>query len=126
MARPTKFNYPDGGQTTFAYNDALYNPATPSPSVTTTKAITSTTNLTTLAAFDGLGHTVRSVLTSDPDCASGDRTDTTYDGLGRVYTVSNPYCIAGESTSGLTTYTYDALGRPTQVAHPDGTTILTT
>ena len=125
FARPTQVSYPDSGKTTTAYNDAPYNPSTPSPSVTTTKLINSSTNLTTLTAFDGLGHTVRSVLTSDPDCASGDRTDTTYYGTGKVYTVSNPYCTTGDSTYGLTTYTYDALGRSTQVTHPDGSAILT-
>src|SRR5207248_6322800 len=90
LRRLTETDYPNGGKTTIAYNDSPYNASTPSPSVTATKAITSSTNLTTLTAFDGLGRTVRSVLTSDPDCASGDRTDTTYTGLSQVYTVSNP------------------------------------
>jgi RHS repeat-associated protein len=126
FARPTQVSYPDSGKTTIAYNDAPYNSFTPSPSVTTTKLINSSTSLTTLNAFDGLGHTVRSVLTSDPDCASGDRTDTTYYGTGKVYTVSNPYCTTGDSTYGLTTSVYDALGRTTEVEHPDGNTILTT
>jgi RHS repeat-associated protein len=125
LRRPTETDYPDGGKTTFSYNDAPYNSSTPSPNVTTTKTITSSTSLTTLTAIDGLGHTVRSVLTSDPDCASGDRTDTAYDGLGHVYSVSNPYCTTSDATYGLTTYTYDALGRPTQVTHPDNTAVLT-
>jgi RHS repeat-associated protein len=126
FARPTVINYPDGGQTSVVYNDAPYNSSTPSPSATTTKLGNPSPNLTTLTAFDGMGHTVRSVLTSDPDCASGDRTDTVYDGLGRVHTVSNPYCTTGDLTYGLTTYAYDALGRNTQVTHPDSTTVLTT
>jgi RHS repeat-associated protein len=126
LDRLSEIDYPDTGKTTFCYNDSPYNSSTPSPSVTSTKAITSITNVTSLAAFDGLGHAVRSVLTSDPDCASGDRTDTTYTGLGQVYTVSNPYCTTSDSTYGLTTYTYDALGRTTQVTHPDNTTALTT
>jgi RHS repeat-associated protein len=125
LDRLSTITYPDGGKTGYCYNDAAYNSSTPSPNVTTTKAVNSSANLITLTAFDGLGHTVRTVLTSDPDCASGDRTDTTYDGLGRVYSVSNPYCTQGEPTSGLTTYNYDALGRTTQVNHPDGTNILT-
>ncbi len=125
LRRLTETDFPDGGKTTIAHNDTTYNSSTPSPSVNATRAMTSSSNVTSLVAFDGLGHTVRSVLTSDPDCASGDRTDTTYDGLGRVYTVSNPYCTTSDSTYGLTTYTYDALGRTTQVAHPDGATILT-
>jgi RHS repeat-associated protein len=126
FARPRLANYPDSGQTAIVYNDASYNPSTLSPSVTTTKAITSTTNLTTLTAFDGLGHTIQSKITSDPDCASGDRTDTTYYGSGKVFTVSNPYCTTSDSTYGLTTFAYDALGRAIQVTNPDGSTVLTT
>jgi RHS repeat-associated protein len=122
FARPTQTTSPDGGKTTISYNDAPYNSSTPSPSVTTTKLISSSMNLTTLTAFDGLGHTVRSVLTSDPDCSSGDRTGTTYDGLGHVYTVSNPYCTTSDPTYGLTTYAYDGLGRTVLVVPPDGTT----
>ena len=126
FSRPTLVNYPDGGQTTLAYNDAPYNPSTPSPSVTTTKAMTTSTNLTTLAAADGLGHVVETLLTSDPDCSTGDRTDTTYDGEGHAHTVSNPYCTTSDPTYGITTYAYDSLGRATQVTHPDSTTVLTT
>jgi len=125
LDRLSQINFPDGGETMYCYNDAPYNSSTPSPSVATTKLGSPSPNVTTLTASDGLGHAVRSVLTSDPDCASGDRTDTTYDGLGHVYTVSNPYCSTSDSTYGLTTYTYDALGRSTQIAHPDGNTILT-
>jgi RHS repeat-associated protein len=125
LDRLSEIDYPDTGKTTFCYNDSPYNSSTPSPNVTTTRATTSTANVTSLAAFDGLGHTVRSVLTSDPDCATGDRTDTTYDGFGRLYTTSNPYCSTSDSTYGLTTYAYDTLGRTTQVTHPDNSTVLT-
>jgi YD repeat-containing protein len=126
LRRLTETDYPDSGKTTISYNDSLYNASTPSPSVTTTRALTSSSSLTTLSAFDGLGHTVRNVFTSDADCGSGDRTDTTYDGMGHVYTVSNPYCTTGDATYGLTTYVYDALGRARQVTNPDNSTVLTT
>jgi RHS repeat-associated protein len=124
--RPTRINYPDGGLTTIAYNDSPYNPSTPSPSVTTTKLISSGTNLVIVAASDGLGHAVETLLTSDPNCSSGDRTDTTYDGTGHVHTVSNPYCSTSDSTYGLTSYAYDAIGRLTSVTHPDGSSALKT
>jgi RHS repeat-associated protein len=126
LRRLTEVDFPDGGKTYNCYNDTPYNSSTPSPSVTTTKPMGSPNNytLTTLTAFDGIGHTVRSVLT-DPDCGTGDRIDTTYDGFGHVHTSSNPYCVAGEGTSGLTTYGYDGIGRTIQVTHPDNTTVLT-
>jgi RHS repeat-associated protein len=122
LRRPTETDLPDGGKTTISYNDAP-----PSPSVTMSRLMNSSNQfVTSTTTTDGVGHVVKTLLTTDPDCASGDRTDTTYDGFGRVYTVSNPYCIAGESTSGLTTYAYDALGRTTQVTHPDNTIVVTT
>lgn len=122
-SRPTGVSYPDGGQVTEAYNDSPYSSTTPSPSVTTTKAITSSTNLITLAAADGLNHPVQSQLNSDPD--GTDFTFTTYDGLGRKHTLTNPYRSTSDSTYGTTTYTYDPLGRIVLVKEPDGSTIQT-
>ena len=55
-------------------------------------------------------------ITSD---SPHDYTGTTYDGMGRVWTVSNPCRSMNDSTYGLTTYTYDPLGRTTSVANPD-------
>jgi RHS repeat-associated protein len=121
FARPTQANFPDGGETTISYNDAP-----PSPSVTTSRLMnTSNQFVTSTTTRDGIGHVVKTLLTTDPDCASGDRSDTTYDGLGRVFTVSNPYCTTSDSTNGLTTYVNDALGRPTTVTAPDGSTTTT-
>ncbi len=44
---------------------------------------------------------------------------TTFDGLGRVYQVSNPYAVPG-SPSYWTSTGYDGLGRVVQVTDPDG------
>ena len=115
LARPKVANYPDGGQTTISYNDSGS-----SPSVTTSKKIdTSGRLLTTVNVMDGLGHAVQAQLTSDPD--GTDYTDTTYDGLGRVWKQSNPHRSTSLSTDGTTTYFYDALGRACVVVPPDGT-----
>ncbi len=119
LARLTETDYPDGGVTTFAYNDAAYNASTPSPSLTTTKKINSSTNLVTVSAMDGLGQVVRSELTSDPSGTT--YTDITRDGLGRVWKQSNLYRTTGDSTYGITTNYFDALGRPCLVVPPDGT-----
>jgi RHS repeat-associated protein len=117
MFRPSSITYPDGGQTTFSYT----------PTSRTTNRLQQTgVWVTNIEQTDGYGRTARTQVTSDPDCATGDKTDTTYDVLGRVYTVSNPYCTTNDPTYGLTTYAYDALGRTTQVTHPDNTTVLTT
>ncbi len=124
LARPTQIVYPDLGQTSFIYNDSSYSSTANTPNVTTTKKIASTTNEVTVAASDGIGHPARTLLTSDPNGTV--YTDTTYDGTGRVRTVSNPYYTTSDQTYGVTTYTYDPLGRTTQVQHPDGSSISTT
>jgi RHS repeat-associated protein len=120
LGRLTESDYPDTGQTLVTYSDSP-----PSPSVTTKRLISSGSYLTSVSTMDGLGHVVKTALTSDPDCSTGDITAITYDGLGRVYTSSNPYCTTSDATYGLNTYTYDALGRITAIAHPDSTTINT-
>jgi RHS repeat-associated protein len=125
LARLTETDFPDGGVTSIAYNDNVYNPSTPSPNVATTKTINTSTNLVTVSAMDGLGHPVTSLVTSDPQGTI--HTDTTYDGLGRVYTVSNPYRTGSDPTtsSGTTSFVYDALGRKTSETAPDNSVITT-
>jgi RHS repeat-associated protein len=123
LDRLSSIAYPDGGKTTYCYNDSSYNASTPSPSVTTTQAISSSVNKVTIVAFDGIGHTVETILPNDPSGST--YTATTYDGLGRPYTVSNPYRSTSDPTYGLTTFTYDALGRTCVVMPPGGTAVST-
>ena len=122
--RPITINFPDGGQITYCYshdpNLPCYSTALP-PFSTTSQLMTASTSLTTKTILDAYGRTIQTKVTSDPDCPGGDKSDTTYDGLGHVLTVSNPYCTTSDPTYGLTIYSYDALGRTTQVANPDGT-----
>jgi len=132
LDRLTEIDYPNQGQTLVCYNDSLYSSATPSPSFTTFRLTTSTNGvkqyLELLTASDGLGHKTETLRNgspaSDPDCAGGDRIDTSYDGFGRVHTVSNAYCLATDTVR-LTTYAYDPLGRAISLTHPDSTTVLT-
>ena len=131
FARPTQFNYPDGGQAEHAYNDT----SSP-PTVTSCQLITGTAGATcspttppsgwktSVGSLDGLGHVVQEQVASDPDGV--DSVDTSYDGLGRVHTRSNPHRTAAATTDGTTTYTYDVLGRTTKVTEPDGSTVQTT
>ena len=112
MLRPTEeVKTPDGGQTITTYS---------SPNaITVANAIVSTTYL-----FDGLGHLTQTQLTSDPE--GTDYTDTSYDTLGRVASVSNPHRSSGSYTDGTTQYQYDALNRITAVIDQDGSVIRTT
>jgi len=125
LARLTETDFPDGGTTTIAYNDAAYNPSTPSPSVTTTKRINATTSQITVSASDGLLHGVRTEVSSDPQGTV--YRDTTYDGLGRADNVSNPYRSGTDATSspGTTTFNYDSLGRKISETAPDASVITT-
>jgi RHS repeat-associated protein len=118
LARPTQTSFPDGGQMTNSYSDAA-----PSPSVTISKLIDSTASvyLNSTTVMDGVGHVVQTQLTSDPD--GTDYVDTTYDGLGRVYTSSNPHRSSAWTTDGATASTYDSLGRTTNVVKPDGSAV---
>ncbi len=125
--RPTETDYPDSGNTTISYNDAGA-----SPSVSTTKLISASpsVNLSTTAVTDGMGHVVQTQVTTDPDGTTF--TAKTYDGQGKVFQSYNPTRCSPpttncgkETTWGLTTYTYDALGRTTNVAEPDGSAVQT-
>lgn len=119
--RPTSISYPDSGSTTYSYNDAPYNASAGTPSETVTKLVTTGTNIVTTTSFDGMHHPVLTKLTSDPDGVTS--TATTYDGLGKIYTVTNPYRSTSDSTYGITKNTYDALGRTVTVQKPDGSSV---
>jgi RHS repeat-associated protein len=122
LDRVSEIDYPDGGVTTYCFNDSPYNPSTPSPSVTTTKVMNSSQSIISVDAMDGVGHSVETELT-DPQGTI--YTKTVYDGLGRTYTVTNPYRTTGDPTYGLTTYAYDSLSRTTSVTKPDNSVVTT-
>lgn len=113
LGRLTSISYPDGGSTQYSYDDGV-------PSITTTKSISSGTTFSSTTVLDGMGHTIQTQVTSDPGGTV--YTDTTYDGEGRVWRKSNPHRASGSSTDGITTYSYDALGRTTLIVPPDGST----
>jgi RHS repeat-associated protein len=112
-------SFGDGGQKALTYNEG----AVPF-SITSTEKITATINLTSTMVYDGLGRAKQTQLLDPQGMVY---TDTTYDALGRVATVSNPYRSTSDSTYGITTFTYDPLGRtcvvtPTDATPPTGTT----
>lgn len=100
---------------TYSYNDSGS-----SPSITKTVAQSPNPSVTTVQIMDGIGHVVQS--RTDSDLGGVDYVDVTYDGNGRVYKTSNPYRSQTESTYGLVTTLYDALGRMTSQSNADGKT----
>jgi RHS repeat-associated protein len=124
LNRPSITNYPDGGQTADTYSDTS-SPAYSTESILMGTSSNGNTYYATKTLLDSYGRVSETQITSDPDCTSGDKADTTYDNFGRVLTVSNPYCTTSDPTYGLTTYSYDALARTTQGTHPDGTSVVT-
>ena len=113
LARPTSVLYPDTGQTSYAYNDTA-----PTPTVTTTKLATPDPTLESISTIDGVGHFTQTQITSISAAVS---TSTSYDGLGHVYTVSNPHFAASKLPPTRTrTYTIDAIGRTTVLTEQDG------
>jgi RHS repeat-associated protein len=103
---------PAGGSTTYTYDDANLK-ATRSVEIGN-----GVDPMIAILSYDGVGQQNQSQL-KDPE---GDVfTETTYDALGRVATVTNPHRAAPSPTDGSTINQYDALGRVIQVAPPDGT-----
>jgi hypothetical protein len=93
LDRLTEAAYPDGGQTTYSYNDAG-----PSPTETATKKINPSENITTVTTMNGLADPVETQLTSDPQGTV--ITQTTLDALGRAYQAYNPYRTMSDPTYG--------------------------
>jgi len=124
LNRLTLESFPDGGCTSYSYNDSV-------PSMTTTQLISTgnpcpptatNVSMTSVTVWDGMQHVIDSELTSAP----GGTTITvasTYDGEGRIYSKTNPYQTTSDPTYGTTYYTYDPLGRPVNVTHPDSTAL---
>jgi RHS repeat-associated protein len=108
--RLTGTAYPDGGSTTTTYSTGATTPWTTSVS----SSMSSSSSMTNLMQFDGLGRSTKTQL------ASGASVYTSYDGLGRIHTASNPYSSPSDPTYGMTTYTYDALNRKTLEVESDG------
>lgn len=118
LGRPVTTTRPDTGTTTDTYVDSIPN------SVSASSSITSTLNKVQETILDGFGRKIQTQLTSDPD--GTDHVDTTYDSLGRVASVSNPYRSTSDSTYGITSYEYDTLNRTLQVTEPDGSNSVVT
>jgi RHS repeat-associated protein len=119
IGRMSGATFPNNGSETWTYTDTV--PVT----ITKTQKINASQSKVTSSIFDGLGRVIQAQLTSDPQGTVF--TDTTYDNVGRVHTVSNPYRAGTDATTttGLTTYAYDGMGRKISETEPDNSVLQT-
>ena len=125
VGRNMQTTSPDGGLTTICYTDAggstCSQGAPPFQLVTTRNGSPSPLSATTV--FDGFGSVSQTQINSASPVVY---TDTTYDPVGHVHSVSNPHFSSSSPTDGTQTYAYDALGRTTSVTEQDGSVVSTT
>ncbi len=121
FGRLTEIDAPDGQKAVIAYTDA---------SNTVDRYISTTSNTTPASnsgwrheqdIYDWAGRLVEHELVNFSSSNSS-KTLTTYNSLGEVASVTNPYVSTSDPTYGVTGYTYDALGRVIKVTNPDQTT----
>jgi YD repeat-containing protein len=119
MFRLGEVDSPDGGVTTYCYNDSQH---TTTKNVLVANVGGTPVSLTAASIYDGMGQTTQSQLVSDPDGET--KTDTQYDGEGKVYTLSNPYRgTTPPANLPLTTHYYDAVGRGVATKEQDNTVV---
>ena len=119
LFRPTEINYPDGGQVNIgyaSYNGFMYS-------------VVSNGVSSSYTSYDLLGRPFRSAV-SNGESSPYNQVDTCYDARGNIGFQSYPYQSTGFNVSPICsgagdTYSYDAINRVTQIAHPDGTAVAT-
>lgn len=111
MLRPYTISAPDGGFQTYTYS---YGPSSPHTSIATLHA-TGGSSITATTYLDPYG---RQLSTDTTDTPTDDRVAYAYDADGNIASASNPYRSGG--TISYTTYSYDALARPTTITDSDG------
>jgi RHS repeat-associated protein len=132
LNRLDKVTLPDGGETSYEYNDNPDSPTTNNPGNLyiwqKTKQDSGGTLIEDRAYFDRLGRPWRSA--HKESSTQWSVKDTKYDDLSRVSQTSNPYFLTTitdpPTTSSIwTTMTYDALSRVLTVTTPDSAVVTT-
>jgi YD repeat-containing protein len=115
--RPLTINYPDGGQMTASYS---------ATQIGIEHLMNSGSRANTQTLLDGYGRTSRVAVGNGQLTNPYYQTDYCYDTNGRLQFKSYQYQDNGWATPMVCSgagdaYTYDGLGRPTGIAHGDGT-----
>jgi RHS repeat-associated protein len=110
LGRIVSASFPDTGLKTISYPTLQ--------SIQQSEKISNSQSELVETDFDGLGRQVETQLLSDPQGTIF--TTTTYDNLGNTYQTSTPFRSTTESSYGLNTFVYDALGRLTAQTDSDG------
>ncbi|MGA2654123.1 MAG: hypothetical protein ABSF28_26680, partial [Terracidiphilus sp.] len=109
LGRPYQFKFSNAGSPV-----TLQTTTYPSANETDISVLQSPGVLLSASSFvDSYGRSVQSVQ-------EGVSTETTYDGQGRLYSVTNPHLSTPSSTDGTTYYAHDELGRVKSVTMPNG------
>lgn len=112
FGRKTKTTMPDGSYSTISYNDL----GTTSQNIQTSTSA----GLSSWTYFDGLGRSITEKSTGPDNKTIA--TQTVYDARGAVKQKSLPYFYGYESPK-YTYYTYDPVGRVTEITNPDNTRV---
>jgi RHS repeat-associated protein len=119
LCRPSRVDLPAGGFEERQYKDFGVNPSMQRVVVETPSANEDSPQYVA-QHFDGLGRTFRTVA-KGPSLAQSIVSDATFDQRGQTGSQSLPYYA--NATALWEQYSYDALGRVTQVRHPDNSTL---
>jgi RHS repeat-associated protein len=122
MNRPLTVQTLDAGNQVLAKSTWTYNDTVLPLSITKTVTASPSPDIVSTIVMDGLGRTSQTIQ-NDPE--GNVTTETTYDGFGRMASVTNPHRSVAAATDGTTQYVYDALGRTTDVIKPDLNTLHT-
>jgi YD repeat-containing protein len=117
MLRTTGTTVTTQGGTVLAQTARSYSGSSLPETITTTVTATPSPNEVSSTVLDGLGRI------STQNLSSAAKVVTTYNLMGYVQSVSNPYLTTNDSTYGVTSYAYDGLGRKINQHQPDGSSV---